>query len=181
MKFEYTHEFEIDSLLKAQGELSQNLYSSRIRWLSIALLSFCAIITIVTPTIIFTLVAEFFLGQELKSIGTLIGLILGLCVYGKWGVSFIDDYVFNKRQVDLGEDFVSDYTFTESGIIVIETGRHTEIKWSAISSLEQTPSYIGLLCKGLFYYLPREVIGDTASQNQFISQCQLWMENAKTD
>jgi hypothetical protein len=180
MKFEYTHQFETETMLKAQTELCSLLYSKKVQWLSLLSILAGAMIAIFGMSVLFGFITRLIGFSRFDGVAMIIGIIIGALLHLKLIVPRINAYFYNKRRVEIGGTFVSNYTFDETGIVVIEDGRRTEIDWSAISSVEQTNNYIGLLCLGLFYYLPRGVIGDQVEQDKFISKCSEWVKTAKT-
>jgi len=179
MKFEYTHNFEIDRMIKVQTELCNLLYSRKTKLMSLLLILFGAFVSIFGVSISLGLLAGLLGAGRYDGVGNIIGIFMGAMIYLKVILPRINGYFYKRQKVSLGETYISNYIFKKTGIQVKEEGRVTSIEWSAISSLEETKGYIGLLCRGLFYYLPRETIGDGADQNKFILQCKQWMEEAK--
>ncbi len=178
MKFEYTHSVSFSQLMTIQMELSRTQFPKNATLspllITSLILSVCVFGFAVPSIYLASLVNEKF-GSIL---GFACGAFIGFYVYNKFAEPLVTR--LSAKQAKNAEDiFTSTYKINRNGIEVHEKGRFTKIEWSAITSVVQTENYISFLCKGLFYYIKRDKIGDESAQTHLINQCTQWLESAK--
>lgn len=92
----------------------------------------------------------------------------------------LNKYLIKFARFDVDHEFTSRFHINVDGLLIDETDRQTRIAWSAIGGVFQTKDFIVFYCRGLFYNVPLEHVGDQEGQQALLEQCKTWQIAAQS-
>jgi hypothetical protein len=116
--------------------------------------------------------------QPLISILIAVGLAIQLST--RLIIPNLNKYLIKFARFDVDHEFTSRFHIDAQGLMIDETDRQTQIAWSAIGGVFQTKDFIVFYCRGLFYNVPHEHVGDQEAQQALLERCKVWQTAAQS-
>lgn len=180
MEFKTSFQSTIEEFIKASIQLSRKCYPKWVPW--VVFISMAVSVFSVTLMVLFLM--QSFPGEMFTRISKT-GHYL-LAVVTAWLLSYylflpkLNEWLIRFARFDTDFETLVHYHVDVSGVRVDEADRITTIDWSAISSVFETKDLIAFHCRGLNYYIPKDLVGDKETQKQMIELWSNWQKAAET-
>ena len=92
----------------------------------------------------------------------------------------LNAYFLKYARYELDFEFLSKATISDQGLLFDEGDRQTHIAWSAVGGVFKTRDFLVFYCRGLFYNVPLEDVGDADMQEELLLACKGWCRSARS-
>lgn len=180
MDFKTTHQSTVGEFQKASIQLSQYAYPKWVPWI-ITVFSASSVFIVTLLIIILLRMLPFdVLSYISKTFLYVITVSIGLFLTLNFVIPHINKYFLRFARFDPDFETLTHYHIDASGIRIDDADRAMKIGWAAISGVFETKDLIAFYCRGINYYIPKDLIGDRETQKQMIELWSNWQKAAET-
>lgn len=168
-------------LMKFQFQMTASAYPIWVRLLSYSVL----IVSIFGLTALlnagFTILVEGMTEIQSRGLAFFPALLFAYVLTSNVVMPKANLFTMRFARFDLDLQFTGKYHISEVGLTIDDADRSTRIAWSAIGGVYETKDFVAFHCRGLNYFIARDIIGGEAEQSAFLTTCKTWQKSAQGD